>query len=597
MKISHLVSSLLSLTAATALSQAAEHVHGPGCSHDHSAAEPATTEHVHGPGCSHDHAAAEPATTEHVHGPGCSHDHAAAEPATTEHVHGPGCSHDHAAAEPAATEHVHGPGCSHDHAAAEPATTEHVHGPGCSHDHAAAEHTTTEHVHGPGCSHDHAAAEHTTTEHVHGPGCSHDHAAAQPATTEHVHGPGCSHDHAAAEHTTTEHVHGPGCSHDHSHDGHNHAPGETCSGGETIIVEADARARDLVNMRIETVPSASAVLVHSLYGYLTTPDHAMQTYALPCGGRITLHVKSAQQVKKGDLLYTLQSPDIMEQRAEVIRINAALKRCETEIATLRARLADLEAAKTRNKDLEVELANKEAELAQQQQELAAVEARLSMLTLGGTLAEQNKLSVLEVRAEADGTVRNVGVTQGSWGEQGSPVVSMSNVAEMEIATTIYGSDVPAFSAVRATIPTDREQQAVDGTWRLAEEVDAATRTRELYFKPASIPTGVQPGRLCRLDLYQEGNATGMVSIPDSAVVKVGVDDVVFVEIGEGRFAMVKVHAGTSRRGMTPVSGLTPGQKIVVKGGYELKYLIPGDGQQKKAGHFHADGVFHEGEDH
>ena len=497
MKISHLVSSLLSLTAATALSQAAEHVHGPGCSHDHAAAEPATTEHVHSPGCSHDHAAAEPATTEHVHGPDCSHDHAAAEPATTEHVHGPGCSHDHAAAEPAATEHVHGPGCSHDH----------------------------------------------------------------------------------------------------SHDGHNHAPGETCSGGETIIVEADARARDLVNMRIETVPSASAVLVHSLYGYLTTPDHAMQTYALPCGGRITLHVKSAQQVKKGDLLYTLQSPDIMEQRAEVIRINAALKRCETEIATLRARLADLEAAKTRNKDLEVELANKEAELAQQQQELAAVEARLSMLTLGGTLAEQNKLSVLEVRAEADGTVRNVGVTQGSWGEQGSPVVSMSNVAEMEIATTIYGSDVPAFSAVRATIPTDREQQAVDGTWRLAEEVDAATRTRELYFKPASIPTGVQPGRLCRLDLYQEGNATGMVSIPDSAVVKVGVDDVVFVEIGEGRFAMVKVHAGTSRRGMTPVSGLTPGQKIVVKGGYELKYLIPGDGQQKKAGHFHADGVFHEGEDH
>jgi hypothetical protein len=70
-----------------------------------------------------------------------------------------------------------------------------------------------------------------------------------------------------------------------------------------------------MNMRIETVPELTEVLVHSLYGFLTTPDHAMQTYALPCGGRITLHVKSAQQVKAGDLLYTLQSPDIMEQRA------------------------------------------------------------------------------------------------------------------------------------------------------------------------------------------------------------------------------------------------------------------------------------------
>ena len=62
--------------------------------------------------------------------------------------------------------------------------------------------------------------------------------------------------------------------------------------------------------------------------------------------------------------------------------------------------------------------------------------------------------------------------------------------------------------------------------------------------------------------------------------------------------MVKVHAGASRRGMTPVSGLVPGQRIVVKGGAELRYLLPADGQKKKsAGHFHADGKFHEGEHH
>ena len=157
--------------------------------------------------------------------------------------------------------------------------------------------------------------------------------------------------------------------------------------------------------------------------------------------------------------------------------------------------------------------------------------------------------------------------------------------------------VPHFSAVRATIPAGREHVTVDGVWRLAEEVDAATRTRELYFNPSSIPAHVQPGQLCRLDLYDACEDHGRVSIPDSAVVKVGVDDVVFVEVAEGRFAMVKVHAGTSRRGMTPVDGLTPGQRIVVKGGYELRYIIPGDGQQRRAGHFHADGVFHEGEDH
>ncbi|MBR3695690.1 MAG: efflux RND transporter periplasmic adaptor subunit [Akkermansia sp.] len=514
-----------------------------------------------------------------------------------EHVHGPGCNHGHDHAAEAKEEHVHGPGCNHGHDHAAEANEEHVHGPGCSHDHDHAAEAKEEHVHGPGCNHDHDHAAEAKEEHVHGPGCNHGHDHAAEAKEEHVHGPACSHDHEHAAETKEEHVHGPGCSHDHDHAGHNHAPGETCSGGETIIIEADARARDLVNMRTEKVPAATDVLVHSLYGYLTTPDHAMQTYALPCGGRITLHVKSAQQVKKGDLLYTLQSPDIMEQQAEVIRINASLKRCEAEIATLESRLKELSTAGTRNRDLEVELANKQAELAQTQQEFSAVQTRLNMLTLGGTLAEQDKLTVLEVRAETDGTVRNVGVTQGSWGEQGSPVVSMSNLQQMEIATTIYGSDVPHFTTVRATIPTGREQKAVEGTWRLAEEVDPATRTRELYFNPDTIPAGVQPGQLCRLDLYAAGDSHGMVSIPDTAVVKVGVDDVVFVEIAAGKFAMVKVHAGTARRGMTPVKGLTPGQTIVVKGGYELKYLIPGDGQKKKAGHFHADGVFHEGEEH
>ena len=452
-------------------------------------------------------------------------------------------------------------------------------------------------MHGPGCSHDHDhAATATETEHVHGPGCSHDHDhAATASETEHVHGPGCSHDHDhAATATETEHVHGPGCSHDH---GHTHAHGESCSGGHAVIVEADARVRDLVNMKKETVPSASAVLVHSLYGYLSTPGHAVQTYAQPCGGRITLHVKSAQQVKKGDLLYTLHSPDIIALEAEKAGINASITRCETEITILNDRNKELEKIKTRNKDLEVELANKKAELAQLQQELHAAESRLSMLTMGGTTTQQDGLTVLEVRADADGTVRNVGVTQGSWGEQGSPVLTMSNVQEMEIVTSIYGSDVPNFTDVRATIPTGKEQQAVKGSWRLAEEVDATTRTRELYFKPDTIPAGAQPGQLCRLDLYADGQTDGKVSIPDSAIVKVGVDDVVFVEVGEGKFAMVKVQAGTSRRGMTPVTGLTPGQTIVVKGGYELKYLIPGDGQQKKAGHFHADGVFHEGDEH
>jgi FKBP-type peptidyl-prolyl cis-trans isomerase SlyD len=81
-----------------------QHVHGPGCGHDHSH-DHHTHEHVHGEGCGHDHSHDHDHTHEHVHGEGCGHDHSHDHQHTHEHVHDKGCSHDH----------KHGEGCSPTH--------------------------------------------------------------------------------------------------------------------------------------------------------------------------------------------------------------------------------------------------------------------------------------------------------------------------------------------------------------------------------------------------------------------------------------------------------------------------------------------------
>ena len=462
-----------------------------------------------------------------------------------------------------AAEHKHDPATEH----------KHDHATCSGHEHAA------EHKHDPAtCSgHDHAA-EH---KHDHATCSGHDHAA------EHQHDPAtCSgHDHAAEE--THAHDAHAGCS------GHDHGAGD----GGVVIVQADARSRHILNMQIEQVPATSLALTNSLYGYLTLPAHATETYALPCAGRISLRVKSAQRVHKGDVLYTVESPTISEQITELQKVEANLLRCTEEIAAVEARVARLQGVGTRNSDLEEQLKFKKAELGQLTREEKTVRARLRMLAMGAELEEEDGIYTLVIKAQKDGTVRNVGISQGSWGEQGAAVITMSNEEAMEIEATLYGSDIPRISEIRAIIPIGRENVALKGTWRLAEQVDVQRQTRSIYFTPESLPQGALPGKLCRLDIYDSAATEGTVSIPDTAVVKVGVDDVVFVEVAEGQYAMVKVRAGESRRGMTPVAGLTPGQKIVVKGGYELKYILPGEGQKKKAGHFHADGKFHEGEDH
>ena len=445
------------------------------------------------------------------------------------------------------------------------------------------EHADHNHEHGAACTEDHdhehahAEASHAGEAHEHGAACTEDH--------DHEHA------HAEASHAGEAHEHGAACTEDHDHG----QGGE----GDAVIVSVDARSRHILNMQVEQVPAGNRTLVHSLYGYLTTPDHAVSAYAMPCAGRISLQVKSAQQVRKGDLLFTVDSPALYEQIAAVESVRAGLDRCAEELAALQERLDGLRGAGVRNSSLEEQQRFKKAEQRQLESDLRTAEARLKAQLGGGELQRSDDGSaLLLVRAQHDGTVRNVGVSQGSWGEQGAPVITMSNTAAMEIIGSLYAGNMPHFTAVRALVPVGRENRHLTGTWRLAEQVDPQKLTRTLYFTPDELPAGVPAGQLCRLDLYDEqAENDGSIAVPDSALVKVGVDDVVFVEISEGQYAMLKVHAGTSRRGMTPVKGLMPGQRIVVKGGYELKYILPGEGQKKKAGHFHADGKFHEGEDH
>ncbi|MBR5880044.1 MAG: hypothetical protein IKY91_10855, partial [Akkermansia sp.] len=74
------------------------------------------------------------------------------------------------------------------------------------------------------------------------------------------------------------------------------------------------------------------------------PSHGLETYSLPCGGRISLRVKSAQSVKKGEVLYTVISPEVSELVADIKKQEAAITRCGEEIDSISQRLARLQSA-------------------------------------------------------------------------------------------------------------------------------------------------------------------------------------------------------------------------------------------------------------
>ena len=89
-------------------------------------------------------------------------------------------------------------------------------------------------------------------------------------------------------------------------------------------------------------------------------------------------------------------------------------------------------------------------------------------------------------------------------------------------------------------------------------------------------------------------------VPSSAVFRDGVTPSVFVrdEHDADRFVVKPVVPGRSAAGWTAVAGLDEHDEVVARGVYELRHALPAVGGEKKAaGHFHADGTFHAGEDH
>lgn len=447
------------------------------------------------------------------------------------------------------------------------------------------------HEHGENCSHNHAHEHAESTEHQHEAHETHAH------SHDHAHGESCSghHDHAhervpAETHT---HEHGESCSggHGHAHDthaGHNHH--------ETPITISD-RARESVAMETEKVSAAPVVSGKSYYGQMLIPPASVETSALTANGSVRFFVRPGQKVAAGAPLYAVSSPDLVEMSANVKDAEAALTRSRAELDSLKIRLSRLAEIGVKNSELENEARFKEAEIVSL--EIAAERSRAlwQQATAGANFTD----GTLTVFAKNAATVQSLEIAEGAWGERGQSALSLIKTASLEFKGTAYGNDDFSNASAELVIRLGKETLRFAGTLRTEAQIDAATQTRNVYFVPENLPGKIYPGQVARLDVFTPESAhEKFVLVPNSAVIKVGIDDIVFVCDAKdpNKFLARKVKTLPSRRGMTPVSDVHAGETVVTKGGYELKYVLPADGnapKRKAAGHFHADGKFHEGE--
>lgn len=385
-------------------------------------------------------------------------------------------------------------------------------------------------------------------------GCDHAHDThAKNPAHPHTHGPGCAHGHA--EKPTPAHAHGPGCAHGHAETSTAQTAAPKADGAKVVTVPKSIQAvMGLTTVAAET-RRLSATRVFTGRWELT--PEARQTMATPVSGRVTLHVRALARVKKGETLFTVTSPDL------IARAN--------EIATLAKRVAVYRRLQTPNAELENTLAVKRAERA----------------ALLADAKEENGCVV--VRAACDGLVETFETESGAWLATGATVLRLTDTRALRFTAVAAASDVRGV--------TDGQAASVDGhpgTVRLGIGDRAGAVPLHVVF-PGGIDAlaGARAEAVCVTGTRE----TPQTAVPTAAIVTVGLQPTVFVrDAHDGtRFIAVPVVPGEAANGWTAVEGLPSGTVRVVRdGAYELKTALA-EGNSAPAGHFHADGTFHEGE--
>jgi cobalt-zinc-cadmium efflux system membrane fusion protein len=287
-------------------------------------------------------------------------------------------------------------------------------------------------------------------------------------------------------------------------------------------------------------------------------------------GRITdINVILGQNVKKGDVLATLNSTELAQNQLVFIKASQQIQ-LQTK-AVERAQLllnADVIGA--------AELQRREVELAGAKAELNATRDQLQVLGMSDkAIAELERTnhirSVSSVTARLGGTVISRKV---NLGQVVQPADELFIVADLSHVWAV--AEVPERQAeliqkgqeVTVEIPAYGEKKITGKLIYVGKTVDPLTRTITVRMDLNNSDNLIKPEMLATMLI--RSNPLTRLAIPTEAVVRENNQDHVFVQIDPNQYRLRPVKLGPAYEGMRPVlSDLVETDTIVSTGAFHL----------------------------
>lgn len=337
---------------------------------------------------------------------------------------------------------------------------------------------------------------------------------------------------------------------------------------EVKVEEAMLRDLRITTAAVESRTGAEDV---TLLGELAVDERNYAEVGVPVPARaMQLMAGPGDQVRAGQMLVELQSPELGKLRAEYV--------------SAQARLTLAEGALKRKRELAAEKIVPQREV--QEAETDATQARAAVRSASAALtalgvppsgsgdAESRDAATFGLRSPVAGTVLERNIVQGQMLDPATPAFRIANLATLWLTVHAFERDAVRIAKganARLTFSALPGEQFPGVVSLLGGQVAKESRTIPIRIDVRNQRGLLRPGMSASAAVPVGASASRVLTVPVAAVQRVRNEWCVFLPKDASTFEIRKIGRGRDLGDEVEVlSGLKTGEKIVVEGAFLLK---------------------------
>jgi len=351
---------------------------------------------------------------------------------------------------------------------------------------------------------------------------------------------------------------------------------------EEVVLSPEQQAA----MPIETQPavlSEEPNLLRVKGSIALADDRAWRVGVRTVGSVVAVYKGLGDYVRKGDVLARYHADEVRDSRA-------LYRRAVAELARNKAAEAQAQRNRDRAKRMLELKAGSPQQVEQAEQDVVAAHtevrsAEIEVDRLRDLLEDDLRVPAeprpgqdeieddVPILAPANGYIIEKNVTPGRSVEISSVTFVIGDLSKVWMLASVRQEDLAKLrldQSAAVTLPGEPTRRVPGRITNLGQSLEPVTRVMQVRIELDNRENRFRPEMLANAEIPVAGRKPAIL-VPSDAVQQVGDQEVVFVRMGPGRFAVRAVQVGEAADGTTPVlEGVKAGEPVAVRGSFVLK---------------------------